>query len=140
AARRAAQRAQRAPPIARRPGAAGLRRDGVRQDRLGPGVRGAAEGGRRQGRARPQRDQQGAPRRRVVTSTQPIAATTGAFAPPAQPEIGERGSDGYIRKVGRELLLAVYGALRTVKMYPPDNPVVQKTLEELVRLANDVWK
>jgi len=75
-----------------------------------------------------------------VTSKQPIAATTGAFAPPAQPEIGERGSDGYIRKVGRELLLAVYGALRTVKMYPPDNPVVQKTLEELVRLANDVWK
>ena len=75
-----------------------------------------------------------------MTSTQPIAATTGAFAPPAQPEIGERGSDGYIRKVGRELLLAVYGALRTVKMYPPDNPVVQKTLEELVRLANDVWK
>jgi len=34
-----------------------------------------------------------------VTSTQSIATATGAFAPPAQPEIGERGSDGYIRKV-----------------------------------------
>ncbi len=75
-----------------------------------------------------------------MTSTQTLPASTGAFAPPAQPEIGERGSDGYIRKIGRELLQAVYGALRTVKMYPPDNPVVQKTMEELVRIANDVWK
>ncbi len=51
--------------------------------------------------------------------------------------VAERGSDGYVRKVGRDLLLAMYGALRTVKLYPPDNPVVQKTLEEIVRIASE---
>jgi HD-GYP domain-containing protein (c-di-GMP phosphodiesterase class II) len=51
--------------------------------------------------------------------------------------IGERGSDGYVRKVGREFLVAVYGAMRTLKLYPPDNPVVQKTMDELVRTAED---
>ncbi len=75
-----------------------------------------------------------------MTSAQPIPAAMGGFAPNAQPEIGERGGDGFIRKVGRELLMALYGALRTVKMYPPDNPVVQKTMEELVRIANDLWR
>ncbi|HXE60492.1 MAG TPA: HD domain-containing phosphohydrolase [Gemmatimonadaceae bacterium] len=76
-----------------------------------------------------------------MTTTRPVPAA-GAYAPPSAspPEIGERGSDGFIRKVGRELLMSVYGALRTVKMYPPDNPVVQKTLEDLVRLTNDLWR
>jgi len=63
------------------------------------------------------------------------ATATGStnFAPP---NVGERGSDGFVRKMGREFLLAIYGALRTVKMYPPDNPVVQKTVQEVVRLSN----
>src|SRR5512140_1914669 len=42
--------------------------------------------------------------------------------------------------MGREFLLAIYGALRTVKMYPPDNPVVQKTVQEVVRLANELLR
>ncbi|HKV51568.1 MAG TPA: HD domain-containing phosphohydrolase [Gemmatimonadaceae bacterium] len=76
-----------------------------------------------------------------MTSAQPIHAASGTYGPPAPaPEIGERGSDGFIRKVGRELLMAVYGALRTVKMYPPDNPVVQKALDDLVRLTNDLYR
>ena len=58
----------------------------------------------------------------------------------APPNIGERGSDGFVRKAGRDFLLAIYGALRTVKMYPPDNPVVQKTMQEVVRLANDLLR
>lgn len=61
---------------------------------------------------------------------------TAATAP--APAIGERGNDGYLRKVGREFLLAMYGAMRSVKLYPPDNPVVQKALDDLVRLASEV--
>ncbi|HEX6536331.1 MAG TPA: HD domain-containing phosphohydrolase [Gemmatimonadaceae bacterium] len=65
------------------------------------------------------------------------APTMRAPTTPHPPAIEERGSDGYVRKVGRELLLAIYGALRTVKLYPPDNPVVQKTLDEIARIATD---
>jgi HD-GYP domain-containing protein (c-di-GMP phosphodiesterase class II) len=71
--------------------------------------------------------------------TLPTTVSTGStnLAPLS---VGERGSDGYVRKIGREFLLAIYGALRTVKMYPPDNPVVQKTMQEVVRLSNDLLR
>ena len=66
------------------------------------------------------------------------AAGTGSFtAQHAAAPVAERGSDSYVRKAGRDLLLAVYGALRTVKLYPPDNPVVQKTMDEILRLVQD---
>jgi len=66
---------------------------------------------------------------------------TGSFtAPQGAAPVAERGGDGFVRKAGRDLLLAMYGALRTVKLYPPDNPVVQKTMDEIVRLTNDFIK
>jgi HD-GYP domain-containing protein (c-di-GMP phosphodiesterase class II) len=71
----------------------------------------------------------------VTTQAVRTAAKPGALEAAL---VGERGSDSYVRKVGRELLLAVYGALRTVKLYPPDNPVVQKTMEEVVRIASEI--
>ncbi|HEX6964517.1 MAG TPA: HD-GYP domain-containing protein [Gemmatimonadaceae bacterium] len=49
----------------------------------------------------------------------------------------DRGGDAFARQAGRDLLLAFYGALRTLQLYPPDNPVVQKTLEEVVRLSRE---
>jgi HD-GYP domain-containing protein (c-di-GMP phosphodiesterase class II) len=52
----------------------------------------------------------------------------------------ERGSDGYVRKVGRDLLLSIAGALRTVKLYPPDNPVVQRSMDDVVRIAGDIQR
>jgi HD-GYP domain-containing protein (c-di-GMP phosphodiesterase class II) len=64
-------------------------------------------------------------------------STTRPSPPPPAPTITERGGDGYVRKLGRDFLLAVYGALRNVKLYPPDNPVVQKAMEEVVRIANE---
>jgi HD-GYP domain-containing protein (c-di-GMP phosphodiesterase class II) len=36
--------------------------------------------------------------------------------------------------------MAFYGALRTVKLYPPDNPVVQKSLDDIVRMSRDFIK
>ncbi|HEX5437464.1 MAG TPA: HD-GYP domain-containing protein [Gemmatimonadaceae bacterium] len=54
----------------------------------------------------------------------------------AQPAVtlAGRGSDAFARVAGRDLLMAFYGALRAIQLYPPDNPVVQKTLDEVVRL------
>jgi HD-GYP domain-containing protein (c-di-GMP phosphodiesterase class II) len=72
-----------------------------------------------------------------VTTSATHAASAANLAPPG---VAERGSDGLVRKMGREFLLAIYGALRTVKMYPPDNPVVQKTMQEVVRLSNELLR
>jgi HD-GYP domain-containing protein (c-di-GMP phosphodiesterase class II) len=72
-------------------------------------------------------------------SIPPVASPLSPLVPgqPLTPAVAERGSDGYVRKVGRELLLAMYSALRNVKLYPPDNPVVQKAMDDIVRMAND---
>ena len=57
------------------------------------------------------------------------------------PERGaSAGATASCARSGREFLLAIYGALRTVKMYPPDNPVVQKTMQEVVRLSNELLR
>jgi HD-GYP domain-containing protein (c-di-GMP phosphodiesterase class II) len=71
-------------------------------------------------------------------TTPATLSTTGTHLSPRG--VAERGSDGFVRKMGREFLLAIYGALRTVKMYPPDNPVVQKTMQEVVRLSNELLR
>jgi HD-GYP domain-containing protein (c-di-GMP phosphodiesterase class II) len=72
-----------------------------------------------------------------VTTTSAVSTSSANLTPPG---VAERGSDGLVRKMGREFLLAIYGALRTVKMYPPDNPVVQKTMQEVVRLSNELLR
>jgi HD-GYP domain-containing protein (c-di-GMP phosphodiesterase class II) len=40
-------------------------------------------------------------------------------------------TDGYIRGAGREFLITLYTALRSLKLYPLENPVVQKSLDDL---------
>ncbi len=67
---------------------------------------------------------------------------TSEFVPPApraqQQPVGERGRDSYLRRRGRDFLFAFYGAMRSIKLYPPDNPVVQKTLAELMDTATEL--
>jgi len=70
-----------------------------------------------------------------VTTAQ--SRTTQRATPPAPQSVSERETDAFVRKVGRDFLLAIYGALRTVKLYPPDNPVVQKTVDEVVRISRE---
>ena len=40
-------------------------------------------------------------------------------------------SDGRLRQGGRALLLAIYTALRSLKLYPVENATVQKALDDL---------
>src|SRR3954447_22987524 len=42
-----------------------------------------------------------------------------------------QGDDGQLRQGGRVLLLALYTALRSLKLYPLENATVQKALEDL---------
>jgi HD-GYP domain-containing protein (c-di-GMP phosphodiesterase class II) len=49
---------------------------------------------------------------------------------PAEMDSG-RAPEGQLRQGGRSLLLALYAALRSLKMYPLENATVQKALEDL---------
>jgi HD-GYP domain-containing protein (c-di-GMP phosphodiesterase class II) len=62
---------------------------------------------------------------------------TGRFTV-SQAVIAEKGGEGYVRAVGRNFILALYSALRSLKMYPAENAVVQQGLEDLTRVAEDL--
>ncbi|MDQ6635583.1 MAG: hypothetical protein M3Z10_12610, partial [Gemmatimonadota bacterium] len=72
---------------------------------------------------------------RAGPSRSPTPASVPAAAQQSTATLADRGSDAFVRRRGRELLFAFYGALRTVKLYPPDNAVVQQSLDELVNTS-----
>ena len=53
---------------------------------------------------------------------------------------GELGGDSYVRRAGKVYVLALYGALRSIKMYPIENSAVQKALQELVNVTGELIK
>ena len=53
---------------------------------------------------------------------------------------GEAGGDSYIRRTGRSFMLAVYGAMRAIKLYPVENAAVQMALEELRTLTEEILR
>jgi HD-GYP domain-containing protein (c-di-GMP phosphodiesterase class II) len=53
---------------------------------------------------------------------------------------GEMGGDSYVRRAGKVYVLALYGALRSIKMYPVENSAVQKALQELVNVTGELIK
>jgi HD-GYP domain-containing protein (c-di-GMP phosphodiesterase class II) len=75
-----------------------------------------------------------------------MSAPTPPAAPAVKPptysadSFGEMGGDSYIRRAGRGLILGLYGALRSIKLYPVENPVVQKALEDLTVAAAEVLR
>ena len=50
----------------------------------------------------------------------------------------EMGGDSYIRRAGRTFILAFYGAMRAVKLYPLENAAVQKAVEDLQAMAKEI--
>ncbi|MFI5311047.1 MAG: HD-GYP domain-containing protein [Gemmatimonadales bacterium] len=63
---------------------------------------------------------------------------SGARLTQAQQAVTEKGGDGYVRVMGRNFIYALYGALRSIKMYPVENAVVQKALEELTAVSEEL--
>jgi HD-GYP domain-containing protein (c-di-GMP phosphodiesterase class II) len=47
-------------------------------------------------------------------------------------------SESHIRKVGRQLIFSLYGALRSVKLYPPENAAVQKALADVTTQSKEM--
>ncbi len=50
-------------------------------------------------------------------------------------ELRDGADDGFLRHGGRGLLLCLYAALRSLKLYPVENETVQKALDELLASA-----
>ncbi len=46
--------------------------------------------------------------------------------------------DSFLRRVGRQLIFATYGAVRAVKLYPVENAAVQKALDDLTRQSKEL--
>ena len=47
-------------------------------------------------------------------------------------------TDSYIRGAGRSFLVQLYTALRSLKLYPLENSQVQKSLDDLVTVVNEI--
>jgi HD-GYP domain-containing protein (c-di-GMP phosphodiesterase class II) len=57
------------------------------------------------------------------------------LTPPTGAEVVD---DSFLRRAGRQLIFATYGALRAVKLYPVENAAVQKALADLTRQTNEL--
>jgi hypothetical protein len=68
------------------------------------------------------------------------APTRQARPAPGSEAFGEMGGDSYVRRAGKVYVLALYGALRSIKMYPVENAAVQKALQELVNVTGELMK
>ncbi|HXD22939.1 MAG TPA: hypothetical protein VN613_06230, partial [Gemmatimonadaceae bacterium] len=55
-----------------------------------------------------------------------------------QPSAGDKAGEAFTRSAGRSFIMALYGSLRSIRMYPPENPVVQKGLEELIAVTEEL--
>jgi hypothetical protein len=51
-------------------------------------------------------------------------------------KVGLAESD--VRMLGRQFLFSLYAAMRNLRIYPVDNPTVQKSIEELSKTANEL--
>jgi HD-GYP domain-containing protein (c-di-GMP phosphodiesterase class II) len=59
---------------------------------------------------------------------------------PVELATGGPGDDGQLRQGGRSLLLALYTALRSLKLYPLENATVQKSLSDLDHISRTLLK
>ena len=58
-----------------------------------------------------------------------------------QTEPGEKGVDSaasYLRRRGRDFIIAFYGTLRAIKLYPLEHTAVQRSLVELSAIAREI--
>ena len=53
----------------------------------------------------------------------------------AQAALSEFTGDSYIRRAGRQLIVTVYGAMRVIRLYPPENEAVRNALSDLALSA-----
>src|SRR5206468_10772920 len=77
-----------------------------------------------QGGAGPERRQPGAARGRIVSGSAPEGRRASIVETVAT-------TDGFLRLAGRDFLVVLYTAFRSLKLYPLENAQVQKALDDL---------
>ncbi|MGK2934119.1 MAG: HD-GYP domain-containing protein [Gemmatimonadaceae bacterium] len=50
----------------------------------------------------------------------------------------EHGNPAYVRKIGRTLIIGMYSATRSIKLYPPEHTSVQRALEDVANVAREI--
>ncbi|MEP7346115.1 MAG: HD domain-containing phosphohydrolase, partial [Gemmatimonadaceae bacterium] len=50
-------------------------------------------------------------------------------------QLQDVSSDSYVRKAGRQLIVTIYGAIRVIRLYPPENEAVRNALEDVANSA-----
>jgi len=68
-----------------------------------------------------------------MTSAQKPRVTLTITAP-----VGEGSADSLLRQKGRAFIVALYAALRAAKLYPPGHSTVNKSLEDLTAITQDI--
>ena len=68
-----------------------------------------------------------------MTSSRPARPTTSIAAP-----IGEGLEESFLRQRGRALILTMYTALRSLKLYPAGHATVQRALDDLTGTAKEI--
>ncbi len=69
-----------------------------------------------------------------MTSPKPAPRVTMTITAP----VGEGSSDSFVRQKGRAFIIALYSALRALKLYPAGHASVQKALEDLAAITRDI--
>lgn len=58
-----------------------------------------------------------------------------ATAMRVQVSTSDLSGDTYIRRAGRQLIVSIYGAMRVIRLYPPENEAVRNALADLAATA-----
>ncbi|MGH7713563.1 MAG: hypothetical protein ACREOG_19905, partial [Gemmatimonadaceae bacterium] len=54
--------------------------------------------------------------------------------------LSDTGSDAFVRKAGRVLINTIAGALRAIRLYPPENEAVKNALDDVVAAARELTR
>src|SRR5690606_22998105 len=55
-----------------------------------------------------------------------------------QVSTSDASGDTYIRRAGRQLIVSIYGAMRVIRLYPPENEAVRNALSDLADSAREL--
>lgn len=71
----------------------------------------------------------------MTTPSRPSVAMRGSVAMQA---MGEATGEAYVRVASRAFIMAFYGTIRNLRLYPFENAVVQQSLQDLSQITNDL--
>jgi HD-GYP domain-containing protein (c-di-GMP phosphodiesterase class II) len=76
----------------------------------------------------------------AVEPASPLGLTPAERRERDNPHRNETGSDAAVRRTGRTFILAFYGAMRAIKLYPVENAAVVRALDDLTTVTKTLFK